>query len=232
MYITSPAKKPLILHAVEAPHCTGKTFERGLAPFCLRFYDDAVREVGSCIITVSNNGLVSDIIEEAQKKLDPKWGIAGALRVLEVSESRLYKLHRPDTSVRTLACYNKSNIFYNCLRIEADTDPAGKCAEIYHCDRQSQQAFAQPLLLALAPGEKSGSVKARCKAKLQVPDAEFKSWRLVRCSRGGARTHLKDEEAWDSDASTEAKLCLEHVHPNPTNSLTRQSRYNKPLTIK
>ena len=63
----------------------------------------------------------------------------------------------------------------------------------------SPEAFAQPLLLALAPGEKSGSIKTRCKTKLRVPDSEFKSWRLVRCGRTG-KVHLKDDESWDSDA--------------------------------
>jgi len=98
-------------------------------------------------------------------------------------------------------------------------------------DRQSQQAFAQPLVLALAPGEKSASVKARVKAKLQVPDSEFKSWRLVRPCRS-RKTHLKDDDAWDAEVPLENNLCLEHVHPNPTSNLVRQSRYNKPLTIK
>jgi len=120
--------------------------------------------------------------------------------------------------------------------VEADSDVGGEgrlLTEIYHCDRQSQQAFAQPLLLGVAPGEKSGSIKARCKSKLRVPDTEFKSWRLVRCVKGGGKTHLKDDEAWDSDPSPDAKLCLEHVHPNPTGILlARQSRYHKPLTIK
>jgi hypothetical protein len=231
MYISSPAKKPLVLHAVEMPYSCMKALDRGPIPFCIRFYDDAVREVGNCIITVSCNALVGDIIDEAKKKLDPKWGISGNLRVLEVAESRLHKMHRPDSSVRHLACFNKGNIFYNSLRIEADNEPRERdLIEIFHCDRQSQQAFAQPLLLSVSNGEKSGSLKARCKAKLQVPDSEFKSWRLVRCVRGG-RTHLKDDEPFDSEA-VEAKLCLEHVHPNPTNSLSRQSRYNKPLTIK
>jgi len=232
MYVSSPSKKPLVLHAVEVPFSSSKTYERGLAPFCVRFYDDAVREVGSCVITVPNNGTVSDIIDEAKKKLDPKWGITGSLAVLEVSESKLSKLYRPDASVRTLQCFNKSNIFYNHLRVEAISEAdRPNLFEIFHCDRQSQQAFAQPLLLALAPGEKSLSIKTRCKAKLQVPDTEFKSWRLVRTGRGG-RTHLKDDEAWDADMPSESKLCLEHVHPNPTSSLTRPSRYNKPLTIK
>eukprot|EP00435_Cladocopium_sp_Y103_P065597 s17_g27.t1 len=61
----------------------------------------------------------------------------------------------------------------------ADQEPAPgqRLIEIFHCDRSSQQAFAQPFLLLVAPGEKSGSIKQRCKAKLQVPDSEFKSWR-------------------------------------------------------
>jgi hypothetical protein len=234
MHVSSPTKKPLVLHAVEVPCGKNISFigERSLAPFCVRFYDDAVREVGSCIVAVPNNGIVSDIIDEARKKLDPAWGITGTLRVLEVIESRLHKLYRPDALVRSMACFNKANIFYNCLRIEADREPQEqKLFEIFHCDRQSQQAFAQPFLLAVTPGEKCVALKARAKAKLQVPDAEFKSWRLVRCGRAG-KIHLKDDEAWDSDTSLDAKLCLEHVHPNPTNSLTRHSRYNKPLTIK
>mmetsp|Transcript_129327 Transcript_129327/g.322393 ORF Transcript_129327/g.322393 Transcript_129327/m.322393 type:complete len:1329 (-) Transcript_129327:246-4232(-) len=226
---------PLTLHAVELPFPPGReVFNQGLSPLCVRFFDAAVREVGSRIITVPNNGTVQDIINESQQHLQPQWGISGPLRVLEVSEGRLHRHYRPDAQVLSLACFNRSNIFYNCLRVEADPDsnlPEGHTLlEIYHCDRQSQQAFAQPILLAVAPGEKSGSIKNRCKMKLQVPDAEFKSWRLVRCARTN-RTHLKDDEAWDSETASDAKLYLEHVHPNPTSS-SRQSRYNKPLTIK
>jgi ubiquitin C-terminal hydrolase len=240
MYISSTTKKPLVLHAVEVPIPGGKSLERSIAngftPFCIRFFDDAVREVGCVIISVSSNGIVSDVINEAKKMIEPEWGISGNLRVLEVSDGRVLKMYRPDASVRALAAFSKSNTFYHYLRVEADPENAAqaeaqKVIEIYHCDRQSQQAFAQPILLGVTPGEKSGNVKARCKAKLQVPDAEFKSWRLVRCGRG-ARAHLKDEDPWDADPALDTKLCLEHVHPNPTNSLARQSRYNKPLTIK
>jgi len=235
-YLSAPTKRPLSLHAVELPPQLGRqALERGLCPLCLRFYDDAVRETGSQVIAVPSSGTVQDVLLEAKKHVQSDWGVTGNLRLLEVVESRLHKLCKPETLVRSLACFSKSNIFYHCLRVEADdagTMPEGhKLIEIFHCDRQSQQAFAQPLLLAVTPSEKSGSIKARCKTKLQVPDAEFKSWRLVRCTRTG-KTHLKDDEPWDSDPSSDAKLCLEHVHPNPTNSLARQSRYNKPLTIK
>lgn len=228
---------PLALHAVELPFAPGKeVFERGLCPLCVRFFDTQIREVGNKIITVPNHGTVQDIINEAGNHLKPEWGISGPLRVLEVADGRLHKHYRPDASVRTLSCFSRSNIFYHCLRVEADAEaahmPEGHALlEIYHCDRQSQQAFAQPILLAVGPGEKAGSIKGRCKTKLQVPDSEFKSWRLVRNART-SRTHLKDEEAWDSETAADVKLFLEHVHPNPTSSLARQSRYNKPLTIK
>jgi len=143
-------------------------------------------------------------------------------------------LSDPDHPVRGLACFCRANIFFHCVRIEADQEPAPgqRLIEIFHCDRSSQQAFAQPFLLLVPPGEKSGSIKQRCKAKLQVPDSEFKSWRLVRCSKSGSsRVHLKDEDPWDAEVQ-DPRLCLEHVHPNPLNSLSRQSRHNKPLTIK
>merc|ERR1740121_1029737 len=155
---------------------------------------------------------------------------------MEVMEGRLQKVYKPDVPVRSLACFGKSNIFYHALRIEADDSariPEGsKLVEIFHCDRQSQQAFAQPLLLIAAAGDKAGSLKARCKEKLNVSESEFKSWRLVRIGTRAGRTHLKDDEPYDADPSPEAVLCLEHVHPNPNSSNARQSRYNKPLTIK
>jgi len=222
---------------VELPlQLSRQPLDRGLCALCVRFYDDAVREVGSQIVFAPNSGTVKDVLTEAKKHIQAEWGLNGDLRVLEVVDSRLHKLYRPDSLIRSLACVNKPNVFYHCLRIELDTDAEktpenGKLIEIFHCDRQSQQAFAQPFFLAAQPGEKSGALKMRCKAKLQVPDSEFKSWRLVRCSRTG-KSHLKDDEPWDADLPADAKLCLEHVHPNPTNSLARQSRYNKPLTIK
>jgi hypothetical protein len=235
MYMSTTQKKPLVLHAVEVPMPEEKSLAQGFCPFCVRFFDDAVREVGSVIVAVENLATVNDVVVEARKRMDKDWAIDGNLRVLEVTEGRLQTLCRPHMlktmEVRRLFCYSKANIFYNCLRIEAESEPEDQSlVEIFHCDRQSQQAFAQPLLLYLARGEKCGAIKARCKAKLQVPDAEFKSWRLVRCGRG-SRTHLKDDEPWDAEVGNDSKLCLEHVHPNPTNSL-RQSRYNKPLTIK
>lgn len=238
MYISTPTKKPLSLHAVELPFQPGRQVAaRDMCPVCVRFYDEAVREVGSCIIVVPNTGTVQDILVEAKKQLQPDWGIQGSsLRCLEVTDGRLHKLYRPDATVRSLACFGKSNIFFHCLRVESDADSLNlaesqRLVEIFHTDRQSQQAFAQPFLMPVAVGEKAGVVKNRCKAKLRVADAEFKSWRLVRVGRGG-KTHLKDDEPWDADAASDGKLCLEHVHPNPTNSLSRQSRYNKPLTIK
>jgi hypothetical protein len=236
LYMSSPQKKSLTLHAVELPFQPGRqVFERNMCPFCVRFYDDACREVGSAIVTVQNSGTAGDVLAEAKRHLQPEWGIAGPLRLLEVSDCRLHRFHKPDTPVSTFACFNKSNIFYHCLRVEADdtasmSDPSYRQIEIFHCDRQSQQAFAQPILMSVQSGERALSIKNRCKAKLQVPEGEFKSWRLVRCRT--RKTHLKDDEAWDSDGAGESHLCLEHVHPNPTSSLVRQSRYNKPLTIK
>jgi hypothetical protein len=232
---------PLALHAVQLPYPLGAEAQpapgsqgTSICHLCLRFFDAAVREVGSKIITLPAERTIENVIVEAQRNLAWEWGISGPLRVLEVSEGRLHRHYRSDAPLRSLALFSRSNIFYHCLRVEADPDsnlPDGHTLlEIYHCDRQSQQAFGQPILLAVAPGEKSGSIKNRCKTKLQVPDMEFKSWRLVRCARS-VRTHLKDDEAWDSETATDAKLCLEHVHPNPTSN-SRQSRYNKPLTIK
>jgi len=221
------------LHAVELPLPVGKIYERGLTPLCVRFYDDAVSEVGSCVIAAPTNGTIQDILTASKDHLKAEWGISGNLRAMEVQESRVHKVYRTEAPVRQLLCLGKANIFFHCLRVEADRDvpESQKLIEIYHCDRSSAQAFGQPLLLAVSPGESSGSLKNRCKAKLRVPDGEFKSWRLVRVGRS-SRQHLKDDEPWDSDNSPDARLCLEHVNPAPTNVLARQSRHNKPLTIK
>jgi hypothetical protein len=236
IYMSSSNKRASALHAVELPFQPGRqVFEKNLCPLCVRFYDDAVREVGSAIITVPNSGTAADVLAEAKKHLQEDWGIRGALRLLEIADCRLHRNYRPETPVSQFLCFNKPNIFFHSLRVEADdmagqSDPNVKHIEIFHCDRQSQLAFAQPLLLPVLADEKAGSIKNRCKEKLQVPEGEFKSWRLVRCR--ARKTHLKDDEAWDSDPVPENNLCLEHVHPNPTSSLVRQSRYNKPLTIK
>jgi hypothetical protein len=237
-YMSASNKKASPLHAVELPFRPGReVFDRNLCPLCLRFYDEKVSEVGSAIITVQNSATAADVLVEAKKHLQEEWGIRGPLRLLEISDCRLHRNYRPETPVSQFLCFTKSNIFFHCLRVEADdmagqSDPNLKLLEIFHCDRQSQLAFAQPLLLPVLVDEKAGSIKNRCKEKLQVPEGEFKSWRLVRCR--ARRAHLKDEEAWDAgDPSPgELHLCLEHVHPNPTSSLVRQSRYNKPLTIK
>jgi len=235
MYVSMPSKKPLTLHAVELPFQPTQIFDRGLCPFCVRFFDDMVREVGSVTVCVKNNGTVSDILQEAKNEMRFEFNVSKPLRVLEVTDSRIHKNYRLDVPVRNLLCYSKSNIFFHCLRVEMDRESGNasghKLIEIFHCDRHSQQAFAQPIVMAVAPGERAGSIKSRCKAKLDVPDVEFKSWRLVRIARG-SRVHLKDDESWDVDPFTETSLCLEHVHPNPINSIARQTRYNKPLTIK
>eukprot|EP00440_Ansanella_granifera_P045560 gb/GFBE01049357.1/.p1 GENE.gb/GFBE01049357.1/~~gb/GFBE01049357.1/.p1 ORF type:complete len:1302 (+),score=337.04 gb/GFBE01049357.1/:1-3906(+) len=233
-YFSTSPKKPLTLHAVELPfEPGGRVLAEHLAPLCVRFFDDHVREVGSEVIFVPNDGNITDVLNEARRHIQPEWGISGPLRALEVTDSRLHTICRPDHPVRGLRCFFQANIFFHCVRVEADQDLAAgqRLVEIFHCDRSSQQAFAQPLLLPLAPGEKSGSIKQRCKEKLQVPDIEFKSWRLVRSSRtGSSKVHLKDDEPWDVDPNADCRLCLEHVHPNPVNA--RQSRHNKPLTIK
>jgi len=234
----SPAggKKPLNLHAVEMPFQPG-TFPgpENCAAFCVRFFDSAVREVGSEIFVLNINSTVKDLLTTAAQVIQPEWGIAWPLRALEVSDGRLHKLYRPDEQLRSLACCNKSNVIFHCVRVEADPDSGSmaedeQLIEVYHCDRSSKQAFGHPLLLPAAPGEKAGSLKSRCKERLQVPEAEFKSWRLVRSGTRMERQHLKDDEPWDADP--EARICLEHVHPNPTSSFARTSRYNKPLTIK
>lgn len=244
---TQTNKKTFKLHAVELPFQLGRqVLDRGCVPLCVRFYDEAVREVGSCVISVSNNGTVTDILTEARPQIKPEWGITGTLRIVEVSESRISKVYRPEVTgmdrkqqqadkeapVRQLMCIGRGSIFYHCLRVEADIETADseRLIEIFHCDRQTVTAFAQPLVVTVTPGEKAGSIKTRCKTKLRVADGEFKSWRLVRVGRGG-RTHLKDDESWDGD-SADAKLCLEHVNPAPSSCLARQSRHNKALFIK
>ena len=235
-YLSTNSKRQLTLHVVELPFQPGGAIlQQGLCPLCIRFFDDRVCEVGSEVIFVPNDGNVQDVLAEAQRHLKPEWGISSPLRAIECADARVNKVYRPDHPVRGLASYCRGNIFFHCLRIEADQvgTPGQRLMEIFHCDRASQQAFGQPLLMMIAAGEKSGSIKQRCKAKLQVPDAEFKSWRLVRCSKSGSsRVHLKDDEAYDVDGASDLRLCLEHVHPNPLNSLSRQSRHNKPLTIK
>jgi len=238
-YGTSASKKPLDLHCVELPFQADlQLLDRDVAPVVVRYFDDATREVGSTVLRLPRNGTIKDLLMNAAKDMKPEWGIDGSLRCLEVSDGRVYEIFRPDVAIRSLQCLTKGNIFYHSLRVEADTEGAlrsqhdtQKLLDIFHCDRQSQQVFGAPFLMSAAPGEKAASLKARIKAKLRVPDAEFKSWRLVRAGRT-QKAHIKDDEAWDNDPAAETRLCVEHSHPNPCGRLARQSRHNKPLTIR
>ncbi|CAE7717255.1 UBP12 [Symbiodinium sp. CCMP2592] len=234
----SPAggKKPLNLHAVEMPYRAGADgLDSNLWAFGVRFFDSAVREVGSAICYVNpGSGTVEDLLRAAEPHIEPDWKISGPLRAMEVIDG-MATLWRPTEPLRSLHCYGKYNVLYHAVRIEADPDtasmsPDDRLIEVYHCDRSSQQAFGQPLFLPAAPGEKAGTFKNRCKERLGVPENEFKTWRLVRTGQRAGRQHLKDDDPLDSESGLDNRICLEHVHPNP--SYARTSRYNKPLTIK
>lgn len=240
LYISTPSRKPLVLHFVELPFQPSQPmFDRGIFPVCVRFFDDMVREVGSVVVCVQHSGTVHDIIQEARRNAQLRdFNLSGPLRILEVADSRIHKNYSLDSPVRNLLCYNKYNFFYHCLRVEADVDvdarhtstsEGHKLIEIFHYDRQRQQPFAQPFYLTVTPSEKVSSIKLRCKEKLNVPDAVFKSWRLVRIGCN-SRIQLKNDDAWDVAASMGMTFCFEHSHPNPI-SVARQGRYNKPLTI-
>jgi hypothetical protein len=233
VYMTKMNKKPLSLHAVELPVSRVAVHDRNSTPVCLRFFDDAVREVGSCVVVVPNVATPADILTEAKRHIRPDWNMNGPLRALEIVDGSIARLFRADTRGMLSS---KPNIFYHSVRIESDLEsvppPDHTQLEVYHCDRSTQQAFGQPFVLTVAPGELCKAIKARIRTKLNVPDQEFKSWRLAKCM-GARKTHLKDEEPWDSDQVVDVKqLCLEHVHPNPTSSLQKTSRHNKPLMIK
>lgn len=230
----SAGKKPLSVHVVEMPFRPGAD---GCDPnwaFGVRFFDSAVREVGSAMCILNFNSTVQDLLTAVAPKIQPEWKISGPLRAMEVIDG-LATLYRTTDLLRNLQCSAKLNILYHAIRVEADLDtesmsPDDHLIEVYHCDRSSQQAFGQPFFLPAAPGEKVGSFKNRCKEKLGVPENEFKSWRLVRIGQRSGRQHLKDDETLESENGLEVRLCLEHVHPNPSSA--RTSRYNKPLIIK
>eukprot|EP00930_Biecheleria_cincta_P020154 TRINITY_DN1521_c0_g2_i1.p1 TRINITY_DN1521_c0_g2~~TRINITY_DN1521_c0_g2_i1.p1 ORF type:complete len:1276 (+),score=244.07 TRINITY_DN1521_c0_g2_i1:218-3829(+) len=230
-------KKPLNLHVVEMPFRPGPDgLDSGFVAIGVRFFDSMVREVGSEVLVLNVAGTVQDLLQQASGMIQADWGISGPLCALEVADGRVHKQHRPSDPLRSLSCFGKSNILYHCVRVEADVDinsvDETRLIEVYHLDRSSQQAFGHPLLIQASPGEKASSLKARCKDRLQVPEAEFKSWRLVRTGTRQGRVHLKDDEPWDTDFNADTSICLEHVHPNPTSSFARTSRYSKALTIK
>jgi len=229
MYTTTPnSASRLGLHGVTLP------FPPGIPPLpvCVRYFDDVVREVGSVVFQVPASGTVRDILAEATKKCPPNLNLSTPFRLMEVVDSRIHKVCPPEMPVQNLFCFNKANLLYHCLRVESvgRNEENKHVVEIYHCDRQSLQAFGQPMLLPLMSGEKGAAIKTLCKEKLRLSDVEFRSWRLMRVGDSG-RTPVKDEEAWGIDFNIDTEFCLEHVHPNPLNALSRHTRFNKPLKI-
>lgn len=200
---------------------------------------------------------IQDAMEEARRRMRPEWGIGAqpsrGLRLVEVSD---FRMRDPSGSnqviplpsqgqVDSLGVFGKGNALFHSVRLESGDEPgptdgpqAVQSVEFIHSDRQSNggQLFGQPFLMQVQQGELVSRLKQRVKAKLQVPDGEFKTWRW--CSQKGTGANapkqlMKDEDRWD-DPRGEARVCLEHSHPCPSqcSGLTRQSRYNKPLTIK
>merc|ERR1712032_1700676 len=96
MYISAPTKKPLTLHAVELEPSIRLGYDASVCPLCVRFFDDAVVEIGSCIVNVPANSSAQDVISEAKEHIPSSWGMSGPLRLLEVVDSRLHRLYRAD----------------------------------------------------------------------------------------------------------------------------------------
>ena len=236
-YVPATAgRKPLSVHVVEMPFRPGaEGYDSKRWAFGVRFFDSAVREVGSTTCILNGSSTVEDLLETVAPQIQPEWKISAPLRVMEVIDG-IATVYRPSDLLRNFQCSSKLNLLYHAIRVEEDPDATvsnglmENLVEVYHCDRSSQQAFGQPFFLPAVPGERVGNFKARCKEKLGVPEGDFKTWRLVRIGQRSGRQHLKDDEILEAENGLENRLCLEHVHPNPSSA--RVSRYNKPLTIK
>merc|ERR1719387_2564642 len=61
MCVSSQTKKNLVFHAVELPLSLSKAMlQTGTCSFCVRFFDDAVRETGNTVVVVPSTATAQD----------------------------------------------------------------------------------------------------------------------------------------------------------------------------
>eukprot|EP00397_Hematodinium_sp_SG-2012_P000753 GEMP01000754.1.p1 GENE.GEMP01000754.1~~GEMP01000754.1.p1 ORF type:complete len:1240 (+),score=167.23 GEMP01000754.1:229-3948(+) len=150
----SAQRRPTV-HLVRVPMCSRTKFQQmqdadaayGKTAVCVRFFDDHVREVGNCILTVNAESDVREVMEESIKcwTAEPDntsfscrhqriGGVVGeglpqAFRELKLENIRVTQCHGAsynrsldivphDLQIKMLSGMSKANILYNCLRVE------------------------------------------------------------------------------------------------------------------
>ncbi|TGZ58823.1 hypothetical protein CRM22_009421 [Opisthorchis felineus] len=143
------------------------------------------------LLSVPQNGLVSDLLKEAIRHLSLPSDGSGQLRLLEISGNRIIQEFSPNLKLSSISqstllpqtCV--SNPPVHSLRIEevpideVNLKPDETIVYVSHFDKDLHVAFGIPFTVRIRDGEHYSAVRERIRRRLEVPEKEFERWRFA-----------------------------------------------------
>lgn len=148
-------------------------------------------EKAELILSVPQNGLVSDLLKEAARHLVLPPGGSGQLRLLKISRNRIIQEYPP---TQKLSLIPESAVFpqtyagaspIHSLRIEEipldeiNLKPDETVVYVSHFDKAFTETFGVPFTVRIRDGENYTAVRERIRKRLEVPEKEFDRWRFA-----------------------------------------------------
>ncbi|XP_047157668.1 ubiquitin C-terminal hydrolase 13-like isoform X2 [Vigna umbellata] len=186
-------------------------------------------EVVLSTVRLPKQSTVEDVLNDIKSKVDLSHPDA-QLRLLEVFYHKIYKIFSPSETIE-----NISDEYWKLRAEEIPEEerilgPLDLLIHVYHFFEDTShkylkiQNFGDPFLFVIRGGETLADVKLRIQKKLQVPDAEFSSWKFAFVLHGRPE-YLQDSDIVcarfqrrDIFGSWEQYLGLEHTVNAPKRS--------------
>ncbi|VDP89210.1 unnamed protein product [Echinostoma caproni] len=143
------------------------------------------------LLSVPQNGLVSDLLKEASRHLILPADGSGLLRLLETSANRILQEYPPETKLSSIpqsTAFPQScapNPLARTLRIEEiPVDEVNLRSDetivyVSHFEKDLVDTFGIPFTVRIRDGEHYSEVRERIRKKLEVPEKEFERWRFA-----------------------------------------------------
>ncbi|TPP62572.1 Ubiquitin carboxyl-terminal hydrolase 7 [Fasciola gigantica] len=143
------------------------------------------------LLSVPQNGLVSDLLKEAIRHLILPPDGSGQLRLLEISANRILQEYHPETKLSSIpqtTAFPQScapNPVARTLRIEeipvdeVNLRPDEIIVYVSHFEKDLVDTFGIPFTVRIRDGEHYSEVRERIRRKLEVPEKEFERWRFA-----------------------------------------------------
>jgi ubiquitin carboxyl-terminal hydrolase 7 len=186
------------------------------------WYNSKIQLEKSHSILVGKNALFADVIAKLKEVVELKG--TQEIRLLEVHNSKIYRLLKPDE--RTTG-YTE----YTTLRAEEvpedelQKEKGSKRIQVVHIWRDPPMTypFGNPFYLVVPKSEKFGETKKRIQQKLEVSDEQFATWKFSIVQWIGKPIPIEDDEVQIA-TKLDGMDCLglEHKMPRRANPYRRK----------